>query len=97
MKRSTQNKLKEEVARKQLKEGGCPQHTKGIGCTLKQIHRMVLMKRNKRNIRISFDNSQWRETKRTNNEHRPNLGLHQLFGTKRDKDQTFIETSMTSQ
>ena len=60
------NKLNEGDARKQLKEGGCPQHTKGIGCTLKQIHRMVLMKRNKRNIRISFDNSQWREGNQTN-------------------------------
>ena len=33
--------LKEGDARKQLKEGGYPQHTKGLGCTLKQIHRMV--------------------------------------------------------
>ena len=79
MKVNTLNKLKEGDARKQLKTGGCPQRTKGTGCTLKQIHRMVLMKRNKRNIRISFDNSQWRETKRTNNEHRSNLGLHRII------------------
>ena len=28
-------------ARKQLKKGGCPEHTQGIGHTLKQTHRMM--------------------------------------------------------
>ena len=32
--------------------------------------------RNQRNIQISLNSSQWWETKGTNNEHRPNLGLH---------------------
>ena len=35
-KKKTLNKLKEGDARKPLKEGGCPQRTKGIGCTLKK-------------------------------------------------------------
>ena len=41
MKENTLNKLKEEDARKQLKERGCPEHTQGIGHTLKQTHRMA--------------------------------------------------------
>ena len=41
MKENTLNKLKEEDARKQLKEGKCPKHTQGIGHTLKQTHRMA--------------------------------------------------------
>ena len=36
MKGNTLKKLKEGDARKQLKEGGCPEHTQGIGHTLKQ-------------------------------------------------------------
>ena len=36
MKGNTLNKLKEGDARKQLKEGGCLEHTQGIGYTLKQ-------------------------------------------------------------
>ena len=36
MKGNTLNKLKEGDAQKQIKEGGCPEHTQGIGYTLKQ-------------------------------------------------------------
>ena len=39
MKGNTLNKLKERDARKQLKEGGCPQHTKGIGCV--PLHKFI--------------------------------------------------------
>ena len=41
MKGNTLNKLKEGHARKQIKEGGCPKHTQGIGHTLKQTHRLA--------------------------------------------------------
>ena len=36
VKGNTLNKLKEGDVRKQLKEGKCPEHTQGIGHTLKQ-------------------------------------------------------------
>ena len=66
-KKKTLNKLKEGDARKQLKEGGGPQHTKGIGCTLKKKFIGWFSNDEKR---IRFDNLQWRETKQTNNKHR---------------------------
>ena len=41
MKGNTLNKRKEGDARKQLMDVGCPEHTKGIGRTLKQTHRLA--------------------------------------------------------
>ena len=35
---NTLNKIKEGDARKQHKEEGCPEHTKGIGHSLKLTH-----------------------------------------------------------
>ena len=78
-KKKTLNKLKEGDAQKPLTEGGCPQRTKGIGCTLKKKFIGWFSNDEKR---IRFGNLQCGETKRTNNKHRTPSNCLEPKGTK---------------
>ena len=70
-KKKTLNKLKEGDARKQLKEGGCAQHTKGIGSTLKKNSQHgVRMMRNEY-ASIIYNGGKL-------NERTINIGLHRI-------------------